>query len=177
MDIPEFKKRVIKANGFDIYWYRIIYFLAVCVGLYVLYDTVMNYSGLISSTILYLKFLLTLALIGFGISGILLIPKRYKVLTINSGLSAEQKSAIIVKLITQLGDPFYNEENSFYSFTYKQGWFNYDYLISLSFSDTNFLLSVQGHTGGFKGSGFIDFGGAEKQRKSLVSILSKLLYT
>jgi hypothetical protein len=34
---------------------------------------------------------------------------------------------------------------------------------------------VQGRTGGYYGSGFIDFGGAEKVRKQIVNELSQLI--
>ena len=86
---------------------------------------------------IFIVFILTI-----GISGIYLIPNRYKVLTIESKLNAYSKGQIIKLLITELVGKEFIVDECFYDFTYRRKWFTSEYNIYLSFDSDVLYLSV-----------------------------------
>lgn len=172
MTYKHFQNKVLRSTWYDKYWYYFIYSIAICLGLYILYSSFqfepsLKNNGHVAMYI-FIVFILT-----SGISGIYLIPNRYKVLTIESKLNANRKEEIIKLLIVELVGKEFVVNECFYDFAYRKKWFTSEYNIYLSFDTDVFYLSVLTQTHG----GIIDFGGTEQMRQSIKKHLMKLLKT
>ena len=176
MTLQQFQKQVLKANWYDKYFYYLLSITAIIVGLFFLYDVITHQTKYDKLGTRYLGYLVFLFFTIFGLGGFYFTQKRYKVITFNSELSINTKEKLIIEIIKEFGDPYYEIDNEFYRFRYHQAWWKSDYKIYLSFDDTNFYGSVQSTVIGYPGGGIIDFGGTEKVRQKLISSLTNLLH-
>ena len=170
MTYKQFQNKVLRSTWYDKYWYYFIYSIATFCGLHILYSSFKFEPNLENNGHIAMYIFIVFILTG-GISGIYLIPNRYKVLTIESKLTAYSKEEIIKLLIAELVGKEFVVNECFYDFTYRRKWFTSEYNIYLSFDTDVFYLSVLTQTHG----GIIDFGGTEQMRQSIKNHLLKLL--
>jgi hypothetical protein len=175
MTLAEFQKKVIRDNWYDKYWFFLLYAAMIGVGVFFLYDVIAHQSKYDKYGTQFLAYFLFILFVFMGVRGLYLVPNRYKILTTSSLLSVEAKKQIIVRLIKELGDPFYNTVNTFYSFSYQNKWWSSSYKIFLSLDSENFYVSVQSKTGGYYSAGIIDFGSTEKVRQKIINCLTDLI--
>ena len=171
MTFENFQKKVVRANWYDKYFYSLLFLAATLGGLFFLYDVIVHHEKYDKSGTCYLGYLSFLILTAIGISGFFFIPNRYKIITISSALSSNQKQKIIGDVLKEFGEPLHDANNDFYDVTYSKNWWSSGYKIYLTYDDTNFYTSVQGVS--TAPGGFIDFGGTEKVRRQLTSSLTK----
>ena len=169
MDIKEFEDRVIKSYWYDKYFYYVLYIAISVVGLYFLFDLILQQAKYDKHGIKILAFIFFIFLIFLGTLGLKLIPNRYKIISVNSSLPIDKKDEIVNKLITKINGRYSLVNNSIYSFIYKRKWWSIEYKTLLATDQNNFFVTVQSRTG--LGIGFIDFGGTEKIRQFIVSSL------
>ena len=174
MTLQQFKKKVVRTNWYDKYFYYLLFLAATIGGLFFLYDVIVYSEKYDQHQTRYLGYLAFLFLTTLGVSGLYFVPNRYKIITIISTLSTEKKKDIINGVVKEFGNPYCDNENDFYSFTYDKNLWSSNYKIYLSFDVSNFYASVQSVTRSYIGAGIIDFGGTERVRRKVLSSLTKL---
>ena len=95
-------------------------------------------------------------------------------MTIDSKLSIDQKKGIISKLLFKLNTDHNNSQDTLYSFRYQRKWWAKDYDVFINIDQERFYLTVLLRTSYFRG-GFIDFGGSEKLRNNIISIIKSFI--
>ncbi|MGE5108362.1 MAG: hypothetical protein ACM3H8_12505, partial [Sphingobacteriales bacterium] len=93
---------------------------------------------------------------------------------IDNGLSVDKKKEVISQLLPKLGIPVVDIKDSFFSFKYQRKWWTSDYDVYLYVDSEKFYINVLGTTHTYPSTGFIDFGGAERLRKKIVSNIKSL---
>lgn len=175
MTVEEFRKKVIKANWYDKYFYYLLHIALIIGGLFFLYDISNNHAKYDKYGTSFLGYLAFGFLTFLGILGLKLIPNRYKILSVNSILPIDKKKEVISQLIIKLGNPFLNQSDTFFSFSYQRKWWTSSYLVFLNIDISTIYLSVQSKTGGYYRGGIIDFGGTEKLRRKIISLLTEII--
>jgi hypothetical protein len=175
MTLTEFQQKIIRANWYDKYWFFLLYAAITCWGFFLLYDVIAHQEKYDKYGTRYLGYFSFVFLIFLGARGLYLVPNRYKVLSVHASLSIDKKKEVVVELIKKLNNPFYDTVDTFYNFRYKKNWWTSEYKVYLSYDSENFFISVQGVTGGYYGSGIVDFGGTEKFRQRLVTYLTEII--
>ena len=175
MTLDQFQNKVVRTNWYDKYFYSLLFTAATLGGLFFLYDVIIHQEKYDKLGTRYLGYLSFLFLTTLGFNGLFFIPNRYKIITITSTLPTDKKRKIISEVLKEFEDPFCDNDNDFYDFTYNRNWWTSDYKIYLSFDQSNFFASVQGVTRAYRGGGIIDFGGTEGVRKKVISTFTKLV--
>lgn len=174
MTPQEFQNTVVKTNWYDKYYYYLISVGAIIGSVYLFHDIATNplkYKVRHSYGIALIAFSFLFLM---GCYAIYLIPNRYKVLTVSSGLPVDKKKEIISRLLNKLGVAHADTKNDFYSFRFQRKWWTSDYDVYLFIDNQNFYVSVLGTTHAYPASGFIDFGGTQRLRRKILSIIKSL---
>jgi len=175
MTLQEFRKTVVKANWYDKYYYYLISVAAIIGSIYLFYDIWTNpakYKSKHSYEIALIAFSFLFLL---GCYAIYLIPNRYKALIIDNSLSVDKKKKIISDLFRKLDVPANDIGENSYTFKYQRKRWASDYDVYLYVDNENFYVSVLGRTHAWPSSGFIDFGGTERLRKTIISHIKSLI--
>lgn len=174
MTYQEFQKTIIKTNWYDKYYYYLISFAAIGGSIFLFHDIATNsgkYKNNHSQTFAYCAFSLLFLL---GCYSLYLVANRYKILTVENSLSIDNKKEIIGGLFHKLGLTFNETQDTFYTFKYQRKWWTSAYDIYINLDDQKFYICVLGCTNSYPSSGFIDFGGTERLRKKIISIVKYL---
>jgi len=170
MTLQEFRKVVDKTNWYDKYYYYLISAAALIASIYAFYDIGTN-PGKYKNKHSYEIALIAFSFFLLGCYAVYLILNRYKAFTIDNGLPVDRKKKIISELLYGLGVSAGNIGDNFYTFKYHRKWWTSDYDVYLYVDSENFYVSVLGRTHAWLRSGFFDFGGANRLRKKIVSII------
>lgn len=174
MTLQEFQKTVVKTNWYDKYYYYLISIAAIGGSIYLFYDIGTNplkYKSRHSYEIALMAYSLLFLL---GCYAIYLIPNRYKVLTVDNSLPVDKKKDIISKLLNKLDISLADTRDTFYSFRYQRKWWTSDYDVYLFVDNEKFYICVLGTAHAYPASGYIDFGGTERLRRKIVSVIKSL---
>lgn len=177
MTTTTFKEAILKDNWFDKSYYYLISFMVIGFGIFFFYTAVTNplersdYSPVFN-------YILASLLVILGCLSLYLLPKRYKVILIESAVSLQVKKDIIREISLQFPLAKQSEANDFQYFRYQRHWWTYAYNVYIFIDNDKFLVSVIGRTNTYPSSGFIDLGGTENLRKKIsFAIKSALLAT
>lgn len=171
MTNQEFRKAIIKANWYDKYYYSLVSFAVIGVGIFFLYLAFFNKPKQSSAYSQILIFCAALLFIFLGSISLYLIPNRYKFCTINCQLSTDEKKKIIADTMKEFGALFLDNPENFWTFNYQRRWCTFDYNVYLTLDNEKILIAVVSVTLGR--GGFIDFGQTERFRKKLNTIITK----
>ncbi len=160
MSSKEFRRKIMRKNLSDIVWFYIIYVLSLIGGFAFAYN-IFEMDSISRKESSWGLYFITIFFISSGIWGLYLIPKRYKVITVTSSLSNEQKVNLINGFITSIKNNYFKKEEDFYHFDYQKSWWRSSYSVYLTFDIDAIYLSIQSNTS----RGIIDFGGTEKIRR------------
>jgi hypothetical protein len=175
MTPQEFQKTIVKTNWYDKYYYYFISLAAIAGSIYLFYDIGTNPLRYKSKHSYAIALIAYSCLFLLGCYAIYLIPRRYKVLTISSSLPVEKKKEIISTLLNKLSISYEDTKDCFYFFRYRRKWWASDYEVYLLIDNQKFYFSVLGTTHAYPDIGFIDFGGAQRVRRKIISIIKSLM--
>ena len=171
MTLEEFTKKITKANLFEKNYFYFFFVLLCGFGIFIWYDIYIHplkYEAYHSNAFAAVFSILMILL---GIRGFRLLVNRYKVITIESLSSIEKRELVLERLGEVLGSPVIRLEDFYYTFDYQRKWWTSNYRVSLALDRSAYYLSVQSVT---YGSGFIDFGGSEKLRKKILTLIEEI---
>ncbi len=92
----------------------------------------------------------------------------------DNNFSIERKKQIISMFLDKLNVQYSNNQETFYSFIYQRKWWTRDYNVYLNIDSEKFCVTVLLKTSYLRG-GFIDFGGSERLRNRIISIIKILI--
>lgn len=172
MTFDDFKIKVRKKTSFDRYWYN---GLCTCLISFCTFSTFYitfrpeNFQGF--RVILYVSFL---SFISIGIYGIFwLLPKRYRIVTIDSDLPLAKKQAVVESLFSIYKVFTEQCEQRYFSFTMRPDVWNSAYKVNMFYDELRFAFSLQSQDS--SSGGFIDFGGADEKRSELSNTIMELV--
>lgn len=173
MTFEEFETLINRENSFDKYYH---YFLCISLISFSIFCSVylILYNPEKFRDLLWLIIIVLIIFFSMGLSGFILLPKRYRIIQIPSLLSINKKKIIFKKIINEFCqfDPITNE--NYISTPLRTKWWQSNYQLFLFYDDLKFAFSLQGHD--YNG-GFIDFGETERKRRKLYNALINLAHS
>jgi hypothetical protein len=118
---------------------------------------------------LYPAFLLIL---GMSLSAFYLLPKRYKIVVIDSTLALDRKQALADSFLAEHCGMAGNGQGNYFSGSLKRKWWQSRYMLHFFYDDSKFAFSLQGHD---HDGGWIDLGQTERKRKLLKRKIERLI--
>lgn len=173
MTFEDFKIRMRKETIFEKYWYYGLSIAVFIMSLYILFGLITRLDKFGWDHVFL--YIIALFLLLLSASGFYLLPNRYKIVTLNSYLTIEQKQSVLKKLLDDYTDYRDFNEQHYISFTLRRGFWKIPYKIHLFFDEVRFAFSIQVQDyidGGY--GGYIDFGGAERKRKEIANKILEL---
>ncbi|HMK20528.1 MAG TPA: hypothetical protein VK492_20145 [Chitinophagaceae bacterium] len=173
MTPQEFQRSVTKIDLYGKYLWYLFSIALIGIGVFLFYDLTTNPNKYRLKHTYVLAFFAFAFLFLLGCYALYLLPNRYKVLTVNNNLSIDKKKLIVDRLLDNLKVQCHNSQDIFYTFTYQRKPWTKDYDVYLGIDKEKFYVSVLVRTSYYRG-GFIDFGGAERLRRKIVSSIKLL---
>lgn len=93
------------------------------------------------------------------------LPNRFKIISIDSFKSLEDKKEALRNAILNFGSTPFDFSDYYYLFRYQKSFWSSSFDIHLFYDDKQICFSVQGH--GSSDGGFIDLGGTERLRQRI----------
>ena len=163
MTLQEFQQTVKKKNRFDKHWYHVLCILTIALSL-VLFFLIITQPGKFKGnhTFHYSGFS---SLFILGIYGLYKLPNRYKIISIYSSKSLDDKKKALTAVVEFFGSTPNLFRDNYISFRYKKGFWSSSFDVYIFFDEQQVCFSVQGQDS--SDGGFLDLGGTEKIRIKL----------
>ncbi len=165
MTIEEFQNKFKKNKRFDKFYYHGLCYATIGFSLFMLFsvstNTNINFTG--NKTFHFVSFIFLLL---FGVYGLFVLRKTYKLSCWENNLTKEENIALINSICSELIKTNVKiDDNSTY-FIYRKSWWRTPYEVHL-FADRNLIvINVEG-LDSYDG-GFIDFGASKRTQKRIL---------
>jgi hypothetical protein len=173
MTLEEFTKKITKANLFERNYFYFFFIFLCGFGIFILYDIHIHPLKYQAHHSKVFADVFSICMILFGIHGFRLLSNRYKALVIESSSSIEKKKLVLERIGETLGCPVIRLGDFYYKLDYQRKWWTSGYRISLALDLDAYYFSIQSITA-YGSGGFIDFGGAEKLRRKILTLIEEI---
>ncbi|MBN8665027.1 MAG: hypothetical protein J0L83_10645 [Chitinophagales bacterium] len=163
MTYQKFEERIKKKNWFDRYWYFGLCILTIALSLTLLFFLITKPDKFKGNHTFHYSCFTFLFLM--GTYGLYKLPNRFKIITIDSLKSLDDKKEALKNTIVNFGSTPYGFNDNYYLFRYQKSFWLSSFDIHLYYDEKQVCFSVQGH--GSTDGGFIDFGGTERLRRRI----------
>lgn len=171
MTFADFKNAARRKNSFDRYWN---YGVAISVGLFCLfaiyYVTFIDFDKF--RAFRYAIYPVLLLLLVMSLSAFRMLPNRYKITEIASGLSLDEKRRVTNSILSEYCEISANTANNFFVSNLKTRWWQSTFTLYFYFDEYKFAFSLQGHD---LDGGWLDLGETERKRRKLAAAIQTLI--
>ncbi len=170
MTLEEFQDKFKRNKRFSNFWYHGLCFATICFSIFMLFsiatDTYLKIVG--NKTFHFLAFVILLL---FGIYGLYILRKTYKLSYWENNLTKQQNIELLNLTCSVLLKTTINlAENSRY-FIYKKSWWRIPFEVHL-FADENLIaINVEGLD--LYNGGFIDLGASNRTKERILNIMKE----
>lgn len=170
MTLEEFENKFRKNKRFDNYWYHGLCFATIGFSLFMLFslatDSNIKFSGNMTFHYTGLIFLFL-----FGVYGLYVLRKTYKLSYWSNGLTIEKNEELLNLVCSELLKTDISIENNNAYFIYRKSWWRMPYEVHL-FADNNLIaLNVEGLD--LYDGGYIDFGASTRTRNRILNMIKE----
>jgi hypothetical protein len=163
MTHKEFEERIKRKTWLDRYWYFGLCIFTIALSLALLFFIATKPGKFRANQVFYYSGVTILILL--SIYGLYKLPNRFKIITIDSLKSLDDKEEALRKLIVNLDLSRFDFADNYYLCRYQKRFWSSRFDIHLFCDEKQVCFSVQGH--GSADGGFLDFGETEKLRQRI----------